>query len=206
MPTKKTNILKHLNKRSAHASDRELMQGIQKGDPDSFHQLYDRFSERLRKYAFKHTRSSPAAEELAQDILLKIYQFKQTYNSQYEVSTWIWAIAKNTVYDYFRQSKWQRKNAESIEEIASSMSNAYPFIETAESVMIQGAEKEAFQEMFDALSERQKKALFLRLVKNSSYQEISHAMNISLSAVKSLMNRAKATLIKANLKSQNDSH
>ena len=202
---KKTNILINLNKRAANLSDRELMVGIQNGDAESFRQLYLRFSERLRKYALKHTRSPPAAEDITQDILLKIYQFKQTYNSEYEVSTWIWAIAKNTLYDHFRQSRRQRQNAESIEDLAANISNTFPFIETAESLMIQKAEKNTLREMSARLSERQKKALFLRLVKNSSYQEISKIMNISLSAVKSLMNRAKTRLIDTNLKTEHDS-
>jgi RNA polymerase sigma factor (sigma-70 family) len=68
--------------------------------------------------------------------------------------------------------------------------------DTAESLMIEGFDKKQLLELMATLSVKQKEAIFLRLVKKFSYQEISKSMNLSLSAVKSLINRGKNSLVK----------
>src|SRR4051812_29094445 len=75
---------------------------LQNGDLDSFGPIYSRFKKPILKYVLMHIKAPSVAEELTQDVFLKIYQYRKSYNPQFVVSTWIWTIARNTLYDYLR--------------------------------------------------------------------------------------------------------
>jgi len=186
------------NRQLRKRCDQDLITKFQVGDLDSFAPLYSHFYKPIYKYILKFIRSTHVAEELTQDIFLKIYQYRKSYNPEYELSTWIWTIAKNTVYDHLRQSRSTSTTFQQPEN-----PNAFDFepahTETAETIIIEEFEKRKLLILMASLSSKQKEAIFLRLVKRFSYQEISKSMNLSLSAVKSLINRGKSSLIKLSM-------
>ncbi len=163
---------------------------------DSFPRIYYRYYKPIYKYAKKYISSAHIAEEITQDVFLKIYQYRDSFNSNYEVSSWIWTIARNTIFDHLRKIRSScAAHSQSLEELAQETSFEPFSIETAESILIEKTEKKKLSEMMTGLSHKQKEAIFLRLVKKFSYLEISNSMNLSLSAVKSLINRGKTTLM-----------
>jgi RNA polymerase sigma-70 factor (ECF subfamily) len=179
-------------------NDKEALCNFQNGDMASFSILYSRFHKPILKYVLKQIQIPNVAEELTQDVFLKVYQFRSSYNSEYEVSTWIWTIARNTVYDYLRRARSNMTAMEHTQPDHETSEWELALQETAESIMIEEFDKRKLLDLMTVLSSKQKEAIFLRLVKKFSYQEISKSMNLSLSAVKSLINRGKTAMIKLN--------
>lgn len=189
--------IKYPGRRHCVHTEKDLILKLQAGELTSFGPLYDRFAKPILKFVRRQVQSSDIAEELVQDIFLKVYQYRKSYDPQYEVSKWIWTIARNTVYDHFRQSRPQTLEFQdaSGQELNSPHAEFYSTV-TAETLIIEEFEKANLMKLMASLSTKQKEVIFLRLVKKFSYQEISKTMNLSLSAVKSLINRAKSTLVK----------
>jgi RNA polymerase sigma-70 factor (ECF subfamily) len=195
---KRLKEIKCPNKLLGIKRDRELISKLQNGDLDSFSPIYSRFYKPVLKYVLNQIKSTHVAEELAQDIFFKIYQFRGSYNPNFEPSTWIWTIARNTVYDYLRRSRASMGVIDNSQNSSDALELEIASTETAESIMIEELEKRKLIELMATLSSKQKEAIFLRLVKKFSYREISKSMNLSLSAVKSLINRGKTSLMKLN--------
>lgn len=189
-------VMKYPSKRLSVVNDRELILSFQNGDINSFSPIYSRFHKPILKFVLNQIKTVHVAEEITQDIFLKIYQYKSSYNPEYEVSTWIWTIARNTVYDHLRKTKAADQCISESIPVTEFTESELITPETAESLMIEGFDKKQLLELMATLSVKQKEAIFLRLVKKFSYQEISKSMNLSLSAVKSLINRGKTSLMK----------
>jgi RNA polymerase sigma-70 factor, ECF subfamily len=185
--------------------DQELILKLQNGDVDSFAPIYARFRKPILKFVLKQVRTVDVAEELTQDIFLKLYQHRKSYNPAYEFSTWLWTIARNTVFDFLRQTQsnisiTDQQLQKDREHLTPTPAGFEPYsVATAESIIIEELEKGKLMKLMASLSTKQKEAIFLRIVKKFSYKEISHSMDLSLSAVKSLINRAKSTLVKLNV-------
>jgi RNA polymerase sigma-70 factor (ECF subfamily) len=158
--------------------------------------IYSKFYKPIFNYVRKHISYLPVAQEVTQDIFLKIYQNRESYDPNFAMSSWIWTIAKNTIFDHLRKLRSSFPNPiQSLDELC--MKNCFePSSEiTAETLIIEKTDQNQLKLMIGYLSKRQREAIFLRLVKRFSYREISGAMNLSLSAVKSLINRGKTTLV-----------
>ncbi len=158
--------------------------------------IYSKFYKPISKYVRKYISSQTIAEELTQDIFLKIYQNRGSYDPTYALPSWIWTIAKNTVFDHLRKLRSNYPfNLQSLDELTKNSCFEPTSEVTAETLMIERTDRNHLKKLMDHLSKNQREAIFLRLVKRFSYREISGAMNLSLSAVKSLINRGKTTLV-----------
>ncbi len=171
-------------------TEQEILLRFLNGDLEAFEPIYSRFKKPILKFIMKQIHSVDVAEELCQDVFLKIYHYRKTYNAEYEFSGWIWTIARNTVFDYLRQHQIGEPISYHFEPSSQ---------ETAESIIIEELEKRKLEELMKSLCNRQKEAILLRLVNCLSYEEISKSMNLSLSAVKSLINRAKSTMVRVHM-------
>jgi RNA polymerase sigma-70 factor (ECF subfamily) len=162
----------------------------------SFEAVYTKFYRSIYRYVRKHISSSPVAEEITQDIFLKIHQNKASFDSRFELSSWIWAIARNTVFDQLRKIRNKHpSHTQSLDDPVLKCHFEPSSDITAETLMLDETERKKLQELINHLSHKQQEAIFLRLVNKFSYREISASMNLSLSAVKSLINRGKTTLV-----------
>jgi RNA polymerase sigma-70 factor (ECF subfamily) len=158
--------------------------------------IYAKFYKPIYKYVRKYISSQPVAEEVTQDIFLKIYQNRGSYDPSFALPSWIWTIAKNTVFDHLRKLRSSfSTNLQSLDELSIKTCFEPSSEVTAETLIIEKTDQNQLKLLMDQLSKRQREAIFLRLVKRFSYREISGAMNLSLSAVKSLINRGKTTLV-----------
>lgn len=164
-----------------------------------FERVYKRFKRPIWKYVSRSVNNDDIAEELTQEIFFKAFRYKDSYQSQFKFSTWLWSIARNTLID------WKRKNRTGAEVQFRAEGDAAPFdIEQApgkepdmEHVIIEREKKEKILALTGKLTEMQKKVLFMRLVDQLSYTEISRQLDLTLSAAKCLFHRAKCSLADA---------
>ena len=163
-------------------------------DPQGFQEIYTRFWKPILSYLSARVDDIETAEDIAQEVFLKAYRFRGSYNPQFAISTWLWSIAKNTLIDWFRREEL----SEHIE--LPGVSVDYERVacpdHNAEKRLMEGRGREVLLRMISELSELQRKALSLRIVEHWPYRQIAKHLNMSLSAAKCLVHRAKGNLIR----------
>lgn len=163
------------------------MDKVARGDTDAFRKLYDRYKRPIMSYAFYMVKSQSVAEEVTQETFLKVYRARESYTREAKFTTWLWAIARNVAIDHLRK----KSELPLSEEFAETL----PAPE-AGTEALDAASREQVAEALTGLSEAQREAVSLRTFSELSYEEIASAMEISVSAVKNHLHRAKAALIK----------
>ncbi len=157
-------------------SDAELIRRIAEGDEKAFDELYDRYSRSIYGLAFNYTGNSDDAQELTQEVFVKLWRNAGRFKGRSSVRTWIFRIAVNVAIDHFRHK------------------GSVEYVELPEE--IEGAEKDslkliALREALLKLSPRERMALLLISGEARSYRETSRIMGCSVKAVEALVRRAK---------------
>jgi len=177
--------------RSTKARDElVLLAAFKKGGVEAFSKIDRRFRKPIFRYILGRVPDSETAEELTQDVFLKEYRARESYEERFELSTWLWTIARNTVFDWLRKTREEVLDSPeefSWEEIPCQL----PCPETRMSRKLDGR---ALLKLMSSLTDLQKRALFMRVVRQLSYEEISKNLGLSLSAAKCLVYRARRSL------------
>lgn len=168
-----------------------------------FEGIYRKFRKPILNYVSRTVKNEDLAEELTQEIFLKVFRYQETYQNQFSISTWLWSIARNTIID------WKRKSRPVYEINGTFIRNHEKFdIEQApdqslncESRIIETEIRDQILEITQTLTEMQKQVILMRVFDQLSYHEIAQKLNLSLSAAKCLFHRAK-TSISASINDQ----
>ena len=176
-------------------SDEKLMKYVQNGNKKALEKLYERYKGKIFNFVVNMMKDQKQAEEITQDVFIKIIKNSARFSDQYKFSTWIFTIAKNTTLDRIKKKK------ESTFGLDTLGSGNYVDQQVDDSINIEmdaiaKADKEIVEKCLGKLKYEQKEALMMRVYSEDSYEEISKALDKSLSSVKSLINRAKIALNK----------
>jgi RNA polymerase sigma-70 factor, ECF subfamily len=177
-----------------------LMLRVRDDDAVAFEMLVSRFQGRIGRLMLGWVNSQEVAEELVQEVFLRVFRARKSYQPTAKLTTWIYRIANNVasnaVRDRSRRKEFQIGKSVGpsttnvgIEHIALAASGAMPsrrLDNTERAVVVQQA--------VQALGERQRIALLLSKFEGLSYQDISETMGLSVKAVKSLLSRARVNL------------
>jgi RNA polymerase sigma-70 factor (ECF subfamily) len=167
-------------------SDLELIRGVQSGDQGAFEQIVRRYQSRLFNFIFRYIGESQSAEDITQEVFLKVWQAAPSYEPRAEVSTWIFKIA----YHFSLNELGRRKRYRIFHE---AFCREEVHICVSEPTISRELESEIMQ-ILDKLPENQRAALLMRVNEGFSYREISQILNTSVSAVESLIFRARTCL------------
>jgi len=173
---------------------------VKEDDAIAFEFLVDRFQRKIIRFMNGWTRSAEQAEDLAQEVFLRIYKSRKTYLPTAKFSTWIYRIAHNVASNHIRdvsvRREYQLSKAESgstsgllLENIAVSPSGYQPTRN-----MDHQERSRVILLALEALGERQRTAILLSKFEGMSYQEIGETMGLTVQAVKSLLMRARVNL------------
>lgn len=177
--------------------DVALMLGFQNGDKASFEKLIERNYKRIYNFIYRFVGQEETAEDLAQEVFIKIYKNASSYQPRAKFQTWAYQIARNLSLNELRRLK---KPTVSLEEtfeteegpVARQVADdnmPTPYQEVSEKEktdVVKGA--------IESLPDNQRTAVILRRYDGMSYEDIAQTMGCSLKAVKSLLNRAKENL------------
>lgn len=180
--------------------DVRLMLRVRDDNASAFEELVLRYQSRLLSILEHLVPTRDLAEDLTQEVFLRVYRARKTYVPCAKFSTWLFTIANNVARNALR-SRSRRKEvnvspgsngdsgANAIEKMALAASGLMPTrqldkVEMAEVVRI----------AMDSLNERQRMALLLSKFENMSYSDIAQTMDLSTQAVKSLLSRARGNL------------
>lgn len=177
-----------------------LMLRVRDDDAVAFEMLVSRFQGRIGRLMLGWVNSQEVAEELVQEVFLRVFRARKSYQPTAKLTTWIYRIANNVasnaVRDRSRRKEYQigklvgpSTTNVGIEHIAMAASGAMPSrrLDNTERAVI-------VQQAVQALGERQRIALLLSKFEGLSYQDISETMGLSVKAVKSLLSRARVNL------------
>jgi len=175
---------------------------VKEDDAGAFEDLVRRYQDRLVRL-FHHIGPGPEqAEDLTQDVFLRVYRSRARYEPGAKFSTWLFTIAGNVARNAARSHGRRREVAEA--DARRSVNDSQPSLIAsmaldASSLMparvVEGEERaELVRRAVQALGDRQRMALMLSRFENMSYVEISESMDLTTKAVKSLLSRARVNL------------
>ena len=175
--------------------ERRFSEKFRDGDQEAFSKVYKKFHKPILNHVSGKLRDPSVSEEITHDIFLKAYRFRSSFDPQYQFSTWLWTIAKNTLADWFRKNSQSSTLEEEAVRLGLSQEEIPSLHLDAELALIEHADQKVLVKMMDSLAGLQKKALLMRLIHQLPYHEIAKRLNLSLSSVKCLVHRAKSTLM-----------
>ena len=177
-------------------TDAEYIAGLKSNNRQLYADFVDVFASRIYNVALRILQNKEEAEEVAQDVFMKIFQSIDLFDGSCSLKTWIYRITVNKSLDVLRVRK--RKTGwlvlsnffyENNEEKIAAVDFKNPIMQ-----MEQKEESEIIFAAIEKLPERQKAVFVLYQFEDMSYKEISSTLEISVSAVDSLMSRAKKQL------------
>lgn len=177
--------------------DIKLMLRFKEGDKSAFESLLDKYHPPIINFIYRFLEDKTESEDLAQEVFLRIYRSAQNYTPQAKFSTWIYRIAKNLALNELRRKKVRRTS--SLEEMVSSEESGLQreFSDKKPSALEELEKQDlifAVRKSIDSLPPNQKTAVILSRYEELSYEETAKVIGCSVSAVKSLLSRAKMTL------------
>jgi RNA polymerase sigma-70 factor, ECF subfamily len=170
-----------------------LMLEVRLGNMDAFKRLYERFKSPILSYVFQLVHDPAIAEEVTQEVFLRVYRNREGYEPRANFSTWLWTIARNAALDHLRKKHEETLIEEEGEGPAIEQVEAP--LESAEAALLAQADRARLEHCMRELTAPQREAVVLRTVSELSYEEIASTMRTTLSSIKSLISRAKSALM-----------
>jgi RNA polymerase sigma-70 factor (ECF subfamily) len=184
--------------RDVAEGDAAIMLRVAVGDEAAFNFLVSKYHRSMVHFLLRMVRNQAVAEELAQEVFLRVYRSRESYRAEAKFSTWLYRIATNLAVNQARDSRQERTvkavylDAEDEETgVTPEVADAGP---TAEERLLREERVRAIQSHVMALPERQRMAVVMHKYQGMDYRQIGEVLKLSESATKSLLFRAYQTL------------
>ena len=179
-------------------TDAEVMLRVKTGDDSAFEYLVQKYRRPMVSFMYRMARNATVAEDLAQEVFLRVYRSREKYEASAKFTTWLYRIATNLAVNYARDTRHERpENTVSIDEPDDDTGLTVDVPDTslsAEEAIIRRERMAAIRERVQALPERQKMAVIMHKYQQMDYRHIAQILKLSESATKSLLFRAYETL------------
>ncbi len=183
---------------SAAESDAEVMLRVRAGDDSAFEYLVQKYRRAMVSFMYRMARNPSVAEDLAQEVFLRVYRSRESYEPSAKFTTWLYRIATNLASNYARDTRHERpENTVSIDEPDEDTGLTVDVPDTslsAEENIMRRERMAAIRQRVQALPERQRMAVIMHKYQQMDYRQISEVLKLSESATKSLLFRAYETL------------
>ena len=178
-----------------HRTDAELMKECLGGNHTAWEAIVRQHTTRVYNLAYRFTGRFDEAEDLTQEIFLKIYRTLNSYRPESgALVTWIVRVGRNHIIDHYRKFKTERTRTDSLEvEYEKAEENPARYASPAEAL----EQLELSERVHHALlriSEDLREAVILRDLEEFTYEEIADMLKLPLGTVKSRINRGRAEL------------
>lgn len=157
--------------------EKQLLERLARGNPEAFTILYRRYGRKLHAHLLRMIRSEEIAREIFQDVFMKIWEFREKIDVNKPFAAFLYHIAENKVYDYFRRAAREKRLAENL---VVSYADFYTDDE----------DEALYQERFclinnaiDLLPPVRKQIYLFSKLEGKSYEEIARLLGISTSTV-----------------------
>ncbi len=171
--------------------DAELMLRAATGDEAAFMELFKRYAPALVGFADRFFRNRAIAEEMAQEIFIKVYRARRSYEQRSRFTTWLYTIATRTCLNELRRGV-HRNITKPLDD--GEVSAKVQVTEGAEENLLGRQMAEKIKNVLDGLPDKQRAAFILVRFEGKSYSEAGQILGVTRSAVKSLVFRSTDTL------------
>jgi len=182
----------------AELSDADIMLRVKAGDDSAFEYLVQKYRRAMVSFMFRMAHNSAVAEDLAQEVFLRVYRSRGSYEASAKFTTWLYRIATNLAVNHARDTRNERPDKvvsldEKDEETGQSLDVPDQSL-SAEDNMVRRERMAAIRQRVQELPERQRMAVLMHKYQQMDYKQISEVLKLSESATKSLLFRAYQTL------------
>jgi RNA polymerase sigma-70 factor (ECF subfamily) len=178
--------------------DAEMMLRVKAGDEDAFGYLLQKYRRAMVHFMFRTTRTQAAAEDLAQEVFLRVYRSRQSYEASAKFTTWLYRIATNLAINHARDTKNERpENTVSVDAKNEETGQSFDLADgslTAEQNLVRRERLMAIRAKVLGLPDKQRTAVLMHKYQGIDYKQIAEVLKLSESATKSLLFRAYETL------------
>ena len=182
----------------AAAADVEAMLRVKTGDESAFAYLVQKYRRPIVGFMYRLCHNPSTAEELAQEVFLRVYRSRTTYEPSAKFTTWLYRIATNLAVNNARDTRHERpENTLRLDEPDQETGTTPDLADeslTAEEQILKRERLAAIRSRVNALPERQRVAVIMHKYQQMDYREIAGVLKLSESATKSLLFRAYETL------------
>jgi RNA polymerase sigma-70 factor (ECF subfamily) len=180
------------------ASDAAIMLRVAAGDESGFNYLVEKYHRAMVHFLFRMVRTQAVAEELAQEVFLRVYRSRESYRAEAKFTTWLYRIATNLAVNHARDTKHERAAQNVYLDVPDPETGTTPEVAddepTVEQKMMRDERMAAIRKHVMALPERQRMAVLMHKYQGLDYRAIGEVLKLSESATKSLLFRAYQTL------------
>lgn len=179
-------------------SDAQIMLRVKAGDQSAFDFLVAKYRRPMVSFMYRMARNAAAAEDLAQEVFLRVYRSRSNYEASAKFTTWLYRIATNLAVNHARDTRHERPEVTiSLDEPDEESGATFELPDgnlTAEQAMVRRERLLAIRSKVEALPEQQRLAVIMHKYQQMDYKQISEVLKKSESATKSLLFRAYETL------------
>lgn len=172
--------------------DEELMARVRDGEVALLSELFERHNRRLYHYFLRATGGRAAAEDLVQEVFVRLLKYRHTYRDGAPFAPWLWTSARNAATDHYRGRPAELPQFEDEPEPATAEPSPLAELEGAEA-------RRRLRSALDALAPEKREVLLLARFSDLKYQRIGELLGISEGAVKLRVHRAMKDLKSAFL-------
>ena len=179
-------------------SDAQIMLRVKAGDASAFDYLVQKYRRPIVSFMYRMARNAAAAEDLAQEVFLRVYRSRASYEASAKFTTWLYRIATNLAVNHARDTRHERAEVTvSLDEPDEETGNTFELPDgglNAEQVMVRRERMLAIRRKVEALPEPQRLAVIMHKYQQMDYKQIAEVLKRTESATKSLLFRAYETL------------
>lgn len=179
-------------------ADAEIMARVATGDDSAFDYLVEKFRRPIIHFMYRMAHNQAVAEELAQEVFLRVYRSRRSYSAEAKFTTWLYRIATNLAANHARDSRHERPENRVSLDAPDAETGMTPDLAdhslTAEEGILRRERLAAIRRCVASLPERQRMAVIMHKYQGMQYQQIGEILKLGESATKSLLFRAYETL------------
>ena len=180
------------------ATDADIMLRVKAGDDSAFDYLVQKYRRAMMSFMFRMTHNAAVAEDLAQEVFLRVYRSRAGYEPSAKFTTWLYRIATNLAVNHARDTRHERpENMVSLDQPDDETGTSMDVPDSSLSVeqaMVRQERLKAIRSRVQQLPERQRIAVVMHKYQQMDYRQIAEVLKLSESATKSLLYRAYETL------------
>jgi RNA polymerase sigma-70 factor (ECF subfamily) len=178
---------------------RDIIEQAQAGNMQAFEKIYRAASGFVYNVALRITNSSQEAQEVTQDVFLKIYHHLKDFQFRSSFKTWAYRICVNTALNAYKKISRQTSRREDFDSVIDTQAAS---VDTRKELLEQEELKEKEEQvesLLAVLNPEQRLVIILREIQGLSYEEISQALKININTVRSRLKRAREALLAASV-------
>jgi RNA polymerase sigma-70 factor (ECF subfamily) len=180
------------------ASDAAIMLRVAAGDEAGFNYLVGKYHRSMISFLYRMVHNQAVAEELAQEVFLRVYRSRESYRAEAKFTTWLYRIATNLAVNHARDTKHERAAQNVYLDVPDEETGTTPEVAddepNIEQRLLRDERMGAIRKHVMALPERQRMAVVMHKYQGLDYRQIGDVLKLSESATKSLLFRAYQTL------------